>query len=253
MNLFLRSFVGLCLLLFSVVFLTRCEKDSQNANTTGKGGSMARFTIAKNHLYVIDNQNLKVFDVLQAETPVFITEINVGFSIETVFPYNNNLFIGSRNGMYIYNISNPDNPIFVTEVLHFISCDPVVVNDSLAFVTLRSGGDCRTTSNVNQLEIYNISNLNNPSLRSIHQMETPYGLGIDSNLLFICHGETGLGVYNISNVDSLSLIRKISGIKSYDVITHNKILFVIGETGFYQYNYMNPDSIYLLSQIVKGQ
>jgi len=243
-------------LYFFITFLfilSGCVKDSQNQSTNGKGGSMARFTIAKNHLYVIDDQNLKVFDVLQADTPVFITELNVGLTIETVFPYKNNLFIGSRNGMYIYDITNPANPVFITDMLHLISCDPVVVNDSLAFVTLRSGGDCRTSSNVNQLEIYNISNLNNPTIRAIHEMDSPYGLAIDSCYLFICQGKSGVGIYNYSKPDSLELIYQINDIEAFDVILNNKVMMVIGETGFYQYSYNNPDSVYLLSSIVKGQ
>ena len=237
----------------AIVFLIRCDKSNQPPVSTGKGGSMARFTIANDHLFIIDDRNLKVFDITQPDTPVFITEIYIGFSIETIFPYNNKLFVGSRNGMYIYDITVPSNPQFISEITHIISCDPVVVNDTLAFITLRSGGDCRTSVDVNQLEIINISNLSAPVLRAVHPMDTPFGLGIDSNLIFICHGEYGLGIYDFTPIDSLKIIHFISDVNTYDVIPHNKILLVIGETGFYQYSYSNPDSIYLLSHIASTQ
>jgi len=246
---FKKYFYLIVFIIIIPLLLTQCDKSFQPPVTTGKGGSMARFTIVNEHLYVVDDRNLKVFDVTQADVPVFINELNVGFSIETIFSFNNKLFIGSNNGMYIYDITTPSNPQYITEVTHIISCDPVVVNDSMAFITLRSGGDCRTSVNVNQLEIIDISNINNPFTRAVHPMETPFGLGIDSNLIFICHGDSGFGIYDFSAIDSLKTIHTIPDIKTFDVIPHNKTLLIIGESGFYQYSYSNIDSIYLLSHI----
>lgn len=242
-------------LTFTIMLLlsAACSKDSQFQSTTGKGGSMARFTITGNNLYVVDDRNLKVFDISVPDNPVYIKEIYVGISIETIFPHHNKLFIGSRNGMYIYNITNPSDPQFVAEMTHIISCDPVVVNDSLAFVTLRSGGDCRTSSNVNQLEIIDISDPANPVMRATHPMSTPYGLGTDSNLIFICHGKSGLGIYDFMKIDTLDNITTIENIETFDVIPYQKILYVIGPTGLYQYSYANPDSVYLLSHIANEQ
>jgi len=244
------------LLIYSFLFflLNSCEKQNMvTPDTQGKGGSMARFTIAKNHLYVVDDRNLKVFDISQNNAPIFIKEIYVGTQIETIFPYNNYLFIGSGNGMYIYNITFPNNPQYISEVVHIISCDPVVVNDTLAFITLRSGGDCRINSNVNRLEIIDIKNLYNPILLKAIDMDTPYGLGLDDTLLFICHGDNGLGIYDISNINNISTVQRIYNIKTYDVIPHQKRILVIGESGFYQYSYENTDSIYLMSHIPISQ
>lgn len=250
MNIILKK--SLLLIPFIVFFLTACKKEYQYQASTGQGGSMARFTIAGNSLYVIDNRNLKVFDILQVDTPVFVTEILVGNDIETVFSHNNMLFIGSRTGMYIYDVSNPAAPTYISEVTHFISCDPVVVNDSLAFVTLRSGGDCRTSANVNQLEIYDITNPASPLLKKIYPMDFPHGLALDAHMLYVCHGEMGFGAYDVSNTDSIIERARFNDIHAFDVIYNNNLLLVIGETGFYQYNCANPDSIYLLSFISKG-
>ncbi|MDD3877863.1 MAG: hypothetical protein PHT69_14675 [Bacteroidales bacterium] len=233
----------------SIVFAS-CDKSSNESMiSSGKGGSMARFTIAYNHLYVVDDRNLKVFNIAQADNPQYIKDIHIGFDIETVFPYGNHLFIGSQNGMYIYNISIPDDPQFVSELIHVVSCDPVVVNDTLAFVTLRSGTECNPNGTVNQLQIIDIKNIFQPLLINSFDMQTPNGLALDSSLIFICHGEYGLGVYNFSNSFNLQNLFQINNINAFDVIPNNKILFVIGESGLYQYSYQNPDSIFLISVI----
>lgn len=242
------GFISLVIALFFVVC---CEKAIiDNIQTTGKGGSMARFTISHDHLYVVDDKNLKVFNIEQANSPQYIRDIPVGLNIETIYPYKDYLFIGSEIGMYAYSIQAPDNPLFLSKIEHIQACDPVVVNDSLAFLTLRSGGDCRLGASANQLEIIDITDLKNLKVLKIYPMDTPFGLGIDGHLLFICHGDYGLGIYDFSNYRvSLNTIKRIYDLKTFDVIPFNKILFVIGETGFYQYSYANLDSIFLLSHI----
>lgn len=237
-----------CMIAFSIV---SCEKDSFNksSNSTGKGGSMARFAIVQNTLYVIDNQNLKVFDITTESDPQYLNDFFVGTNIETVFADGNFLYIGSRTGMYIYDITTPTNPQFLSQLIHVLSCDPVVTNDSLAFVTLRSGSNCRTSSMSNQLEIIDIKDKSNPTLLYSYQVDEPWGLAVDSCYLFICHGSQGIGVYNFNHLESIETMTRIPNIETYDVITNNKRLLVIGANGFYQFNYENIDSIYMISKI----
>ncbi|HNL06006.1 MAG TPA: hypothetical protein PKH93_00450, partial [Chitinophagales bacterium] len=123
-----------------------CQKDSasESPNHIGEGGSMARFTIVNNYLYSVDNTTLHIYNISQANQPVWAANVDIGRGIETIFSYNNYLFIGSTDGMYIYDISNPTNPANGISFEHATSCDPVVANDSLAFITLRGGGDCNS-------------------------------------------------------------------------------------------------------------
>jgi hypothetical protein len=241
----------LILLAFTLVYLliASCDKAASNAPTTGMGGSMARFAIVHDYLYVVDKENLKVYDVSNPAQPEYVKDIEIGQGIETIFPYKDYLFIGAENGMYAYDITIPFSPEYISKMIHVVSCDPVVVNDTLAFVTLRSGGDCRINSGVNQLEIIDISNISHPVVIRRIPMDTPMGLGIDGELLFICHGEYGLGIYDFSKLDTLHTVHRINDIKTYDVIPHNNILLVIGESGFYQYSYADLDNIVLLSHI----
>ena len=215
----------------------------------GKAGSLARFATSNGHLYAVDDQNMQVFDVTQSANPVPGNELAIGFLIETIFPYNDKLFIGSQSEMFIYDNSNPENPTFVSSFSHATSCDPVVANDSLAYVTLRSGNTCQGTQN--QLDVLDIRDVYNPTLMMSYQMENPHGLGIDVNALFLAEGEHGLKVFDTSDSYAIDqhLLAHFEDIHAFDVIPLNGVLIVIGDDGVYQYDYSDLTNIRLLSKL----
>lgn len=224
-----------------------------NATTTapGQGGSMARFTIASHYLYCIDNNAMNLVDISDARSPVIWNKLNIGFNIETIFPYGNKLFIGSRNGMYIYDNSNPSSPVLLSQYSHVTSCDPVVVEGGYAYVTLRSGTPCQGFTN--ELEVINISNPSQPTLVKQYPMYNPHGLGIDKGILFICDGDAGLKVYDASDINAIDkhLLKHYGSVQAYDVIPVGSanVLIMIGNDGLYQYDYSNVENIQLLSEI----
>jgi hypothetical protein len=217
-----------------------------NANN-GVGGSMARFAIVDNYLYTVSNSNLKVFDINQPQQPRQVQDVKLGLNIETIFPYNNMLFIGSRTGMHIYDNANPLQPVFLSQYQHVMSCDPVVVQGNYAYVTLRDGTPCRFGANL--LDVVDISNPRSPQqVRSI-PMLNPHGLGVDGNVLFVCEGEHGLKVFDVTDPAQPVEKQFIKGIRTYDVIPRNKVLLVVGKDGLMQYDYSDADNPKLLSMI----
>jgi hypothetical protein len=214
----------------------------------GIGGSMARFAITKDRLYTVGHRDLDVFNITSAEDPLNVSRKHVGWNIETIYPFLNNLFIGSQTGMFIYNINNPDNPVQQGQFSHARTCDPVIAENQYAYVTLRSGSTCQGFTN--QLDILNISNLDNPTLVKTYQLTNPHGLSKDGHTLFICDGKDGLKVYNAENVSSISMIKHITGIETYDVIAWNGNALVVAKDGLYQYDYSDPSNIRLRSRIL---
>jgi hypothetical protein len=209
---------------------------------------MARFTIMKEHLYSIDNSNLRVFDITDLDDPIPGANLTVGWGVETIFPYKDNLFLGTNSGMIIYDNTNPDFPKHLSTISHIVSCDPVVVENDVAYVTLRGGSGCRG-SFTNQLDVIDISDLKNPKIIVSHPMTSPYGLGIDNGTLFICEGTSGLKVYDASDVKNISMQDYIGGIDAFDVIPYNHVLILIGKDGLYQFDYTDPENLQLLSMI----
>lgn len=220
-----------------------------SVSTAGVGGSMARFTIVNDNLYTVGSYTLRNFDISNLIEPQQLNTIDIGWGIETIFPYKNNLFIGAQNGMHIYDISNRNDPKYMSTFAHVTSCDPVVVNDTIAYVTLRSGNECQGFTN--QLDIIDIKNLYNPQLIVTYQMQNPHGLGIDGDALFICEGMYGLKIFNASDIYTIdeNLIHHYTEMDAFDVIPYNNTLMMIGQDGLYQYDYTDLDDIKFLSQI----
>lgn len=214
----------------------------------GIGGSMARYTIYDNYLYTIDQSNMQLFDISTPTQPFVMNQINIGWSIETIFPYKDKLFIGSQTGMHIYDNANPASPVHISTFSHVRSCDPVVADDNYAYVTLRNGNTCGGFTN--QLDVVDISNLAAPKLVKSYPMGNPHGLGLDNKTLFICDGTFGLKVYDAS--DPLAISQAHLGTKpgqAFDVIPYDNIAIVTGTNGISQYDYSDPKSLKLLSVI----
>lgn len=221
-----------------------------NSSDVGsRGGSMARFALGPNYLYIVDNSTMHLYNISTPTTPTFSSQVQVGWDIETIFMYRSYLFLGSMSGMHIYDNSNPTNPVWVSTYSHINSCDPVVVEGNYAYVTLRSGTQCDGFTN--QLDVVDISDITNPTLAASYEMTNPHGLGIEAGTLFICDGAAGLKVFDASNPLNIgnNQLQSFPGVHAYDVIPFQKRLFMIGDNGFYQYDYSNPNNLVLLSTI----
>jgi len=212
---------------------------------TGQGGSLAKFKIVDNYLYAVDSHNINIFNIDDLERPQQLNPVFAGFDIETIFNRGDHLFLGSMRGMYIYNIESPATPQFVSEFQHGTACDPVVVDNDYAYITLRAGNACGAIDS--SLQIVDITDINNPELVKSYAMDGPYGLGIKNDLLFICDGDSGLKVYDKSDVEELQLLDHFENINTYDVIPMEDHLFMIGEDVLYQYTY-SIEGVNLLSQ-----
>jgi len=217
------------------------------------GGSMARFTIVNNYLYTVGQRSLNSFNIATAVDPVFTATQPLGWNIETIFPLNDKLFIGSQTGMFICDISNPANPSIIGSFAHACFGDPVIANDRYAFVTLKAMTDFSQCWGVapqrNEMDIVDISEITQPSLVKIYDMEEPQGLSLDGNHLFVCDGKGGLKVYDAANVSNLRLITTIPGMEPFDVITSNGLAIVVAKGGIIQYDYSDINNIQKLSTI----
>ncbi len=231
------------LLILTIAITVACSQDGENGaanelapNSDGQGGSLARFAMLNDYLYTVDEYGLNVYNIASPADPVFVNNIPIGFRIETLFNYKEYLYIGSQNGMFIYSVSNPEFPEYLAEVQHFTSCDPVVANATTAFVTLWSDLGCGTT--VNQLEIYDITDVVNPTLLSVRNLTFPKGMGLYGNYLFVCDDE--IKVFDISDPENSVLVHNINKL-AFDVIIQGDLLIAIGQNGIYQYQLNQND------------
>lgn len=223
--------------------------NSGNSTTNGVAGSMARFALYNDYLYTVNQSAMQLFNIKTPADPQIGNQVQLGWGIETIFPYKDKLFIGSQSGMHIYDNVNPEKPTLLSVFQHARVCDPVVVHDNIAYVTLRSGNQCGGFTN--QLDVVDISNLLSPRLLKSYPMRNPHGLGVSYPNLFICEGAYGLKSFDMRDAMSIdkNLLQYIENLNAYDVIPLEKSLLLIGKDGFYQFDTNNPRQMRQLSHI----
>lgn len=229
------------LLLLILSILAGCNAESDSAaidSGDGTGGSLARFSLAGDYLYTVDDQSLRIFDISDPAIPTFSGEKFIGFDIETLYSLDQYLFVGSRLGMYIYDISDPKFPLQLSKVEHVRSCDPVVSSGDYTYVTLHTNAAC--FGNVNQLEIYDTKDPLRPELLITLTLDRPIGLGLYGNYLFVTDKDV-VRIFDVTNPAQPNLVGGIEE-DAFDLIIRNNDLFLIGDTGLAQYE-LNPEVI----------
>jgi len=213
-------------------------------STYGVGGSMARFGLYKDFLYIVNQNSLLTFKLNSNSEVTLLNTSYVSWNVETIFITDNHLFLGTQSGLIVQSLEVPERPSQKGTFSHMTACDPVVIKGDLAFITLKGGTTCRGT--LNQLDVVQMSNSYSKfTLLKSYPMYGPQGLGIDDDLLFICDGDAGLKIYNSANPLTITdhLIAIFPSINAYDVIPMNDYLFMIGEKGFMLYDYSNIQNI----------
>ncbi len=220
-------------------------------NNNGGIGSVNRIAYSKNNIYAISRSNLLVFNDLGT----FSLTQNMQFAgteMETIYPLGDKLFIGSRNSMTIYDISDADNPAYESNFWHENSCDPVFPeSESTAYLTLRTGDFAECPGDQNELTVLDISD--SWSIRPIQTiaMESPYGMTMIGDRLYVGEGKRGLKIFDATNRRNLVLEHFDRSVEAYDVIAHPtkpNLLLIAGPNGFSQYN-KQGNKLELLSNI----
>lgn len=227
-----------------------CTKDggsAEAASSTGKGGSLARFTIAGNYLYLADWGSIRVFDITNASSPIEKPQVNVGFGIETIFPYKDKLFLGGPTGMFIYSIANPAAPVKLGSAQHLRSCDPVVSNDTVSYVTLNGSNPCGPAQS--GLYIYDVKNISAPSLIKLLPLSSPYGLGLVDSVVFVCRGNDGLSAINVKKPSAPKIMYTKTEGYFLDVIPYNDMLICYMNNGITIYDISDLQNISKIGSI----
>jgi hypothetical protein len=236
-----QDFGGWGLKSMDMIAFSTASGTSGGTISNGIGGSMARFALLNDRMYTVDYSRMKVFNTAVPAVPVYVKQTdNIGFNIETIFPFGNNLFIGSMNGMYIYDVSNKDNPTQKGSFTHARVCDPVISDGNYAYVTLRNGTKCG--GYINQLDVVDIGNISKPSLLKSYMLTNPHGLSKDGTTLLICDGADGLKLFDAANAGGIKQVAQVTGFEAYDVIAVNGLAIVSAVDGLYLISYSQATS-----------
>lgn len=252
----------LIVFIFIAFLAISCENidfgTSADSGNTTTNGSYAKMIKIGNFLYAINDNQLATYDVSDAKNPNLLDKQDVGFQIENIYHSEGVLFIGSSQNLHIFaigqnGIPSRKNQVAYFEITNFCSKDPVIVNGNYAYVTLSeivtSVENC-TRATLNELRIYNIADLGSPKLKSVTQMNSPKGLSIDGNLLFVCEQHKGVQVFDVTDKTQPVKINYINLPNAYDVIATNKVLMVVSSDQIREYDYSDVLNIKTLGKII---
>ena len=238
----IKLFTLFAFILVSIAGL-KCSKQNAMAAAApaGQGGSMARFTIAGNYLYTVDNEKLKVFSIADPANPILKKSIDAGFEIETIYRFKDKLFLGSTSVIHIFSIDDPENPQKLSTAISptvMRRCDPVVAKDNVAFATLRTNGPCGGMES--KLVAFDITDITAPVQRVSWPVSEPYGLGYADSVLYVCDRYQGLMIFNIKDPFDPGIINSIPGDWYFDVIPYYNTLICWVSDGVVLYDISNP-------------
>jgi hypothetical protein len=228
------------------VLLSASGSGSSFTPPAGIAGSLTRFNITGNYLYCLDAGLLHTFNI-SARNPAKAADIDVSWNVETIYSFNNNLFIGTSNGVLIYSLSNPAAPSYVNKMEHVRTCDPVITDGHYAFLTLRGGSPCGGFTN--QMDVLDVSNLQSVSLLKSYSLTSPYGLGMNSNYVFVCDDSYGIRVFDRGDVLQMNEISKVNADHPRDIILLSNVLLVITDTKMLQFDYSDIKNIKQISEL----
>ncbi len=238
------------LVLASTILLISCYNNDGGSvisrdGVFSRGGSTAKFATSGNNLYVIDQATLLTYNVGNENEIIFQHKLELNTNLlETIFPFGSYLFLGSTTGVLIIDVSNPGLPKFVSDYQHVLSCDPVVTDGDYAYVTLRSGNFCGESDD--ELQILDLSDINNPELIVQYALTSPKGLAVNNNILYVC--DEGIRIFDVSNKSDIQELSFIPNIPANDVIYYNNQLLVTADNGFYQFDVTDATNMKQIGQ-----
>lgn len=237
--------------LFSTVQSVGVSTVPTKANSNGQSGSLSRFALLNDYLYIASRYNINVINVANPVAPVKYEPVSASGEVETIYPFKNSLLLGTPTGMRIFSVANPEKPVYMSAVTHWRGCDPVVAENNTAYVTIRGGSPCG--GDLNLLDVIDISNLSAPVRIKSYAMQNPYGLGVYNSTLGICDGSAGFVLYDATQSNNIRQLGSVKNIKVFDVIMDNNTALLVAADGLYQYNISNKNNPVLLSKIAITQ
>lgn len=219
-----------------------------NPGGTGTAGSFASFVIVGDHLYALNGTQVKTFALSPNGDMTLTNELELFATLETVFPYGSMLLVGSQQGVFFLDRSNPSQLEELSVYRHITACDPVVASGTIAYSTLRSTR-CRF-GNLNQLDVIDFSDIENPTIIRSYNAVDPLGLGLRGQFLFLCESD-GLSMYdtadpaNLLKLDELAFDNAIA----IDVIPTDQFLIVTTNRGIYNVQFSDTGDMRVIGQI----
>jgi len=235
-----------------------CTKEDSVSSGNTRNGSLSRIISVGNFLYAVDDNNLISINAGDPTNLSITSSISLGAGIQTIYYRNNNLYIGSATKMYVYSIqNNPAAPSLTSTYTYPILIeprDPILALDSVIYSTSTSSG----WSGV--FRVFDSRDISNPILIEENWLQTPRGMDVSGNVLYLCNGFFGIRLYSLGDpyhpllesiIDEDNNLANgdIGNNDYYDVIAANGQLFCYTKGALLNYDISQPNQPVYLNKI----
>jgi|GEM_PF-2408447 len=207
----------------------------------------ARFALIQQHLYTHSASRLRTFSLANPAQPQLQSDQNAGNPIERIEAFGSGLLVRTPAGLQVYNLNNAAQPSYSGAFPLATPCDQVVADGSFAWVVVRGGSGCGSTTS--KVDVVNIANLSSPQLVRSYTLNNPFYLAADSAHLFTCDAQDGIRYYDATNPANLMLRQHVPGVYAFGAIARGGYLLVASLDGLYQYRYGATNQLEYLSRI----
>lgn len=247
---------------FSVLLLllifSGCSKDQNQSFENGQSGSITRFVVHNDYMYVLNLNEVKTFSLSDPDNPQLVNVLSTDYGLETIIIYDETIFIGSTNALYILGIDQPDSPELLSKNerggFFLEGCDPVVVKDNFAFSTIKIISNiCGTINAESALIVYDVEDKLNPVFIGQYPLNQPNGLGYKGDYLLVCdEGSQMVEVFDISNPYEVELTDYSFGVSDpVDIIIKGEQAIISSKKEFRFYDISDLSDIRPLGVIAK--
>lgn len=213
-------------------------------------GTLNRLAFDDNYLYVVGRKDIYTFGDNGGSLSK-VDEKEIGEELETIYTKGDKIYVGTTSEMII--LSKTSSPQKISSYEHRVSCDPVLPHGNIAYLTLRSV-NTGCNGDVNVLDVIDITDANNPVQIDEVALNSPYGMAIMDNYLFVAEGNNGISILDITNPAEPQLLTTNANIKVFDVLKHptaSHTILTTGDFGLKQYSFNSSNnSLQELSEIL---
>ncbi|MBP7821962.1 MAG: hypothetical protein KA010_03500 [Saprospiraceae bacterium] len=195
-----------------LVVFTSCSLDSSlsefdNSSNSGMSGSIKKFVINGDFMYVLNNNEIQTYDVSNSDKPILKNSIRTDYGLETITVYDGYVYVGSTTSLYILNIDDASAPIILSKTdrnYSFTGCDPVAVKGNYAYSTVKIIANiCGTVNTTSALIVFDVHDKRNPREIKRIPMSMPNGLAFVRDYLLVCDaGANEVVVFDVSDLEN---------------------------------------------------
>lgn len=196
--------------------------------------------------YLGDWQNpingLKIIDVNNKQNPIEITTIDIGVRVNEIFADSNKIYVlagdsnsDSLSGTYIFDVTNTSNINKLTYLGNKKQYSAIEIHKDLMFLAKKNEA----------LQIYNISNIENPQYISSYEFEGRINnIEYSDNHLFLSTGVYGIMILNIASIENPIQVKNYNSnwVTSHLAVNENLLVSAEGSGGILLFEYSIIDS-----------